>query len=421
MDERHYIVAGSLIDGSGGEARRNVVLTVQNGIISGIAPATTLPRAETTAFVDLSHCVIVPALVDCSITLTRSPCLHLADSADMAIDPAQQIAMLERHVRYCHGHGVLGVADSNDRAGLVARWRRETGQKALIDARTGASPRPGDDQAPAAKRLDHDFLRISYGGGIDDEQAPAAGLDHPELCRLLRDRGTKKAVVMANGRQRVAEALAAGCDAIEQGYGMGEDNLRLMAEKNILWIPSVVRAKNGLDGAAGGGAVCCRFSQRYVAPGKAAPGAEEFWKKTLAEHLALLRAARKMGVPVATGTGAGSAGILHGEAMVEEIKLFIRAGYKLEKAIRCASTNGAAFFGMDKPGLLAVGRRATFLVARGTVGQLPRKLAYLEGIFIDGVPSPAYHKNPLIMGRSDSHQQAPHAGSLSSGRFTARR
>ena len=135
------------------------------------------------------------------------------------------------------------------------------------------------------------------------------------LGRILQHRGDRKAVVVANGPQQVGEALAAGCDAIEQGYGMGEDNLRKMAEKDVLWIPSVLRAKNGLDGASSGGEVACRFSTRYVAPGKPVPGAEDFWRKMLAGQLGQLRLARKFGVKTAVGTGAGSVGILHGESM----------------------------------------------------------------------------------------------------------
>jgi hypothetical protein len=177
---------------------------------------------------------------------------------------------------------------------------------------------------------------------------------------------------------------------------MGEDNLRKMAEMDVLWIPSVLMAKNALDGAGSGGDVSCRFSMRYVAPGKADPGAETFWKKMLAEQMRQLRLARKLGVKTAVGTGAGSVGILHGESMVEEMKLFIKAGYSLEETIRCASDNGARFFGMEDLGALTVGRKATFLVARGTAQLLPRKLAYLEGIYIDGAPSITYRKNPVM-------------------------
>ncbi|HFQ90146.1 MAG TPA: hypothetical protein ENK27_08705, partial [Desulfobulbus sp.] len=113
---------------------------------------------------------------------------------------------------------------------------------------------------------------------------------------------------------------------------------------------------------------------------------------TLAGQLAQLRLARKLGVRTAVGTGAGGVGILHGESMVEEMKLFLRAGYTLEETIRCASEHGARFFGMDGLGMLAPGRRATFLAVRGTVKQLPRKLSYLEDIYIDGRPSTAYRK-----------------------------
>jgi len=193
-------------------------------------------------------------------------------------------------------------------------------------------------------------------------------------------------VVVANGPQLVQEALAAGCDAIEQGYDMGEENLREMAEKDVLWIPNVLIAKNGMDNAGSGGAVSCRFSMRYVAPGKADPGAEVFWKKMLAAQLGQLRLARKLGVKTAVGTGAGGVGILHGESMVEEMKLFIKAGYTLEETIRCASVNGAGFYSMENLGALTVGRKATFLVARGTVQLLPRKLSYLKSIYVDGAP-----------------------------------
>ena len=50
---------------------------------------------------------------------------------------------------------------------------------------------------------------------------------------------------------------------------------------------------------------------------------------------------------------------------------------------------------MEKLGPLTVGRKATFLITRGTVQQLPRKLSYLEGVYVDGVPSTTYRKNPV--------------------------
>ncbi len=396
MGGTRFIVAGSFIDGSGGEVRRDVFLTVQDTIITAIGSAADLPRHDGEAIDDFSHCIVLPPLVDCSVSLSRSPSVdkRVRVSADEA-DFAERTAMLERHIRYCHAYGVLGVADSDDLSGLVAQYQERMAQGSIIDIRSSGRLCRSRQDCAAGNPVSTDFLKIGYSTNIEDEEAPALGLTQEELCHILQPRGGRKAVVVANGPQQVAEALETGCDAIEQGYNMGEDNLRKMAEQDVLWIPSVLRAKNGLDGASSGGEVACRFSIRYVAPGKPIPGAEAFWQKMLAEQLAQLRLARELGVKTAVGTGAGSAGILHGESMAEEMKLFLKAGYSLEEAIRCATENGARFFGMEKLGRLTVGRKATFLISRGTVQQLARKLSYLEGIYVDGAPSIAYHKNPV--------------------------
>lgn len=384
--KKRFIVAGSFIDGSGAKVRRNVFLEVKDGVIIAIDSAADLPRNDGAAIADFSHCAILPALVDCSVSLARSP----AVDRRMRRSTEEKAAMIERHIGYCHAYGVLGVA-SDDPADSVEPYQRE----GIINLRTSGSLCRGRQDCAVADSAASDFLKIGYSGNIEEEDAPSPRLTQKELCRILQHKGRKKAVVVANGRQPIEEALEAGCDAIEQGYAMGEHNLRKMVEKDVLWIPSVLRAKNGLDGAGSGGDVCCRFSQRYLAPGKPNPGAGAFWKRMLAEHLTQLRLARKLGVKTAVGTGAGSVGILHGESVVEEMKLFIKAGYSLEETIRCASENGARFFGMENLGTLAVGRKATFLITRGMVQQLPRKLSYLEGIYVDGAPSTAYRKNPV--------------------------
>ncbi len=386
MGPIRFIVAGRLIDGSGADVRRNVFLAVQGGVITAIGPAADLSGNDEAAVDDFSHCTILPPLVDCSLSLLQSPSVNnsVRLSSEEA-DPAQKREMLERHLQDCHAHGVLGVADGNDRTGLVKWYQQEAGPGGRVEIRTSGKlsrSANGETGNPAAG----DFLKIWYSSDIEAEDGPDPRLTHEQLCRIVQHRSEKKAVVVANGPGQVEEAIEAGCDAIEQGYAMGEDNLRQMAKKNVLWIPSVLRARNALDGAGSGGEVCCRFSLRYVAPGKPIPGAEAYWKKMLIRQLSQLRLARKLGVTTAVGTGAGSVGILHGESMVEEMKLFIKAGYSVEEAIRCASENGAGFFGMEKLGTLAVGQRATFLMTRGTVKQLPRKLAYLEGIYIDGMP-----------------------------------
>ncbi len=395
MGETRFIIAGRIIDGSGEDLRRGILLTIQNGIISAIDSAQELPNHSTATIDDFSHCTILPPLVDCSVSLLTSPSVDssvrlLTEQADFS----QKMITLERHTHYCHTHGVLGVADSGDTSDLLKKFNNGNKQSKITIRTSGRLCQNMEDYA-SLHATEPDFIKVVYSPNIDDNTPLHPQITHKELSRILQHKGDKKGVVIANGQQQVEEALDAGCDAIEQGYGMGENNLLNMARNNILWIPSVVRAKNGLDGASGGGDVCCRFSTRYVAPGKPIPGARDFWTKILTEQLTQLRFAKESGVLTAVGTGAGNIGILHGESMVEEIKLFIKAGYSLEEAIRCASENGARFFGMETLGSLTVGKKATFLITRGTAKQLPRKLSYLEDIYVDGISSTEYSKHPL--------------------------
>lgn len=399
MDISHALLAGSLINGTGTNPRRDIFLAVKDGIIVAVGEARDLPTRAGVVVDDLRHCTLVPALVDCSVSLSRSAAMdpRLRDEPETA-GAGQRAALLARHLRDCHDHGVLGVADGDDATGLVRRPVAEGREGGLVALRTsGRLCRSREDGASSGS--DRDFLKIGFSADIDAAEALGPTRMSPEDLGVLLgiDRALKK-VVVANGRQAVAEALAAGCDAIEQGYGMGGDNLRVMAERQVLWIPGVVRAKNGLDSAGGDGGVGCRFSLRFAPQGEQRPGVESFWKSMFADQMAQLRLARTLGVPVAIGTGAGRTGILHGESVVEEIKLFIKAGYTLAEALRCASEIGARFFAMEKLGTLTVGRPATFLVTRGTAHQLPRKLSYLEHIYINGQPSSGYRKNPVKVG-----------------------
>ena len=116
MDGTRFIVAGSFIDGSGAPVRRNVFLKVTDTIISAIGSATDLSGHDGAAIDDFSHCTILPPLVDCSLSLSRSPSVDSSvrfSSAEGGL--AEKAAMVARHIRDCHAHGVLGVADSDGR------------------------------------------------------------------------------------------------------------------------------------------------------------------------------------------------------------------------------------------------------------------------------------------------------------------
>ena len=84
------------------------------------------------------------------------------------------------------------------------------------------------------------------------------------------------------------------------------------------------------------------------------------------------------------GTDSGSPGVEHGAAVIEEMQLFMQAGYSLPEAIPCAAVNGARLTGGEF-GLIEPGRPATFVIVEGSPSALPESLKRVRAVFIDGI------------------------------------
>lgn len=231
------------------------------------------------------------------------------------------------------------------------------------------------------KEIDRcDYVKVINSEEVSDNTSAATfscyynDNEMGEIIYQAKAKG-KKIIVLANGELAVKTALQSGCHAIEQGALMGEANLRYMAESGVTWIPNIMPLESSLD------------VKKSVA--------REVIGKSVKRQIEQLSQARKLGVKVALGTGAGSRGTIHGESVVGEIRYLLKSGYSLVEAIRCATLNGAELFGITEMGLLQEGRPANFLVSRGMPAQLPRKLSYLEAIYRNGEPSKAYRKNPI--------------------------
>jgi len=404
-----YILAGWLIDGSGEKVREKMLLKIEAGRFAAIEQYRPDSGVDTSRLTDLSHCTILPPLVDCHMHL------FMSGTIDQRVREAQLTAGFEelrpvmaRHLADLFSHGVLAARDGGDPGDFALRFRKEMGVPAemILKLAGRAWHRQGRygrlvGKCPAeGEPLDLAFVRDE--GSVDVVKVMQSGLNSlkvfgretapqftlEELAGLVRVASAKglKVMVHANGREPVRLAIEAGCHSIEHGFFMGRDNLSRMAEKGTFWVPTAFTMKAY---AANIGSAGPAVDRRVV-------------EKNLDDQLAQLAFAREQGVNVALGTDAGSPGVLHGESVVEEMKLFIKAGYSLPEAIRCATANGARLLGLDDFGLLAKGRAATFLVARGGPALLPRKLGYLEGIYLNGSPSPLYRKNPVkhVRGRA---------------------
>lgn len=401
MQKKQFIRVGYLIDGSGAGVKENCLLVVENGLISDVLPASQELGLAAEQIVDLSYCTILPPLIDCHVHL------FMSGTTDRAVRDRQLVAGYEeltpvmgRHVQDLFNHGVLAFRDGGDRGGAATRYMHEVGHPAVVGRMSGRayhapgrygkligrSPHQGETLAAAYQRRQEDIDQVklvnsglnslkNFGKQTRPQFAPA------EIRELVEaaERDGRPVMVHVNGAEPVRETILAGCRSIEHGYFMGDENLQLMADKGTFWVPTLFTMK---------------------AYGMFADPAENLVDKNVAvrnleSQLQQLARARELGVRVALGTDAGSLGVLHGEAVVEEMKLYAQAGYSLPEIVHSCSRVGAELLGLHNFGLLAAGCPAHFLVARGTPAQLPRKLTYLEAIFLDGQASPLYRKNPV--------------------------
>ena len=393
------IHAGWLIDGTGVPARRNVILCVRRGTIEAIEDAE--KRHTGDGVVDLSWATVVPPFVDSHV--------HLAMSG--SVDDALRLWQLKatcdelepfitRHIRDLYSHGVLTVRDGGDRGGCVRRYLHGAGNVPIVIHTPGpAWHRQGRYGKLIGRGLaGEEKLSESFagdGGGFDHVKLVNSGLNslkqygkstrkqfsRSEIGQLaaLACRQGKKIMVHANGIEGVRAAVEGGCHSVEHGFFMGRENLERMAEKGVIWVPTAVTMKKYAE----------------VLADKGDREGADVARRNLEHQLDQIRQAREIGVIIALGSDSGSSGVLHGESLVEEMKLLLEGGFTLEEGIRCATSTGMRLLGREDRGTLEAGQPADFLVARGTPAQLPRKFSYLEGIFRGGRPDSDYRKNPI--------------------------
>jgi imidazolonepropionase-like amidohydrolase len=403
MNTTHFILVGWLLDGSGGPVREKMLLRIENGIIAGVDNWSSEKIPDSLSMTDLSHCTILPPLVDSHVHLFMSGTIDQKVRKNQLIAGYDELKpTIERHLNYFLTHGVLAIRDGGDWGGYALRYKDELEEKFPVQIKAagrawrrkdrygrliGRFPKDGESLATSflGDGEDTDWVKL-VNSGLNSLKIYAKETDSQfnagEIAALVQAAGQrgKKVMVHANGHFPVKSALEAGCHSIEHGFFMGRDNLQLMAEKRAVWVPTVYTMK--------------AYAENFD-PQKS-DGDHRVILRTLEHQLEQMAIAREMGVILALGTDAGALGVLHGESMVEEMKLYKKAGYSLPEIVRCATYNGAKLLGIDKDmGLLEAGRPATFLVARGTPAQLPRKLSYLENIYMAGKPCVIYKKNPV--------------------------
>ena len=224
----------------------------------------------------------------------------------------------------------------------------------LVRARESCRLADGPDDCRRAVRemvrAGADVIKIAASGG------PRSMVPHfsPAELAVLVDEAHRmgfRVACHALGAVAIRNAVDAGVDSVEHGYGLDAATAELMAQRGTFLVCDLL------------------MRERYATRGPALgyPQAEaDAAVRALEEGVASLRLAYEAGVHVAFGTDYGGQPILPPAELADGLLLMVDAGLSALEAIRAATATAAAVMGWDhRVGTLQAGRLADMIAVSG--------------------------------------------------------
>ncbi|MDR0812561.1 MAG: amidohydrolase family protein [Oscillospiraceae bacterium] len=154
-----------------------------------------------------------------------------------------------------------------------------------------------------------DFIKIAVSGIVDFATGlmSCPALTYSETAEMINIAHGEGFAVMchASGREAATNAAIAGADSIEHGIFADDETVCAMRENGCVWVSTVTALTALAD------------RREFSFP--ALP-------EIIAKHIDAVKSAAKLGVMIASGSDAGSLGVLQGRGAAQEAALLRSAG-----------------------------------------------------------------------------------------------
>ena len=367
--KKFWIHAGTLIDGTGAEPKKNQAICVENGRVAAIEDFHGKNEEE---WVDLSEMTVMPGMINCHVH-SLSP-VGISDEEENALTTMEKAWWGMKNAHDYIDSGVTFVRSLGSEKYYDLEMKKCIEERKVVGPHMFCAGRvitmtgghgwksglesDGVDECRkhARELLKHgvDLIKIMATGGVmtPGVEPGSAQLTMEEMKAAIDEahKADRKTATHAQGTQGIKNALHAGIDSIEHGIFLDDECIDWMVEHGTYLVPTLAAPRCILDAGVEKG------MKDYV-----------LRKANLVvdAHIESFKKAYQRGVKIAMGTDAGTPYNFHNNSAFE-LELMVANGMKPMDAIVASTRNGADCIGVLKDyGTIEAGKVADIIAIEG--------------------------------------------------------
>jgi imidazolonepropionase-like amidohydrolase len=367
--------AGHLFDSKSGQMLAKQVVLISGDRITAVGPESQVNIPPGVAVIDLRGATVLPGLIDAHTHMfnNRKPG---GTTEDYMLIAAQNVRFnllagftaARDMTSHGNGYGDVAIRNAIDE-GRIEGPRYQVSTLGLV---WGAKPKdpavpenplastvvrtPEDARAAVRDQIAHgaDWIKLYPAGAYsftpDGKDEYEVTYPLPVLQAAIDEahRLGKKTGCHNYGGEGLRNAIVAGCDTIEHGFGLDQEEVNMMVAKGLYFDPTFVR-----------------YIEPYMDDNDAKNTGGKYRIIPIFERAVRMAAATK-GLKLMVGSGVDGATFAHGTQALEFVELVKRAGVSPARAIQAGTmTNAQAMGWQDQIGSIDKGKFADLIAVSG--------------------------------------------------------